>query len=105
MAEEPLGARPILVSQRLNAPELALIRGDESEFASECLSGDEHIIGANRTAGCFELHADDSRGLCICTVEGKQINRAGKEKLESSGVGFPPSALGHSVPKFEQDDA
>src|SRR5690625_3993716 len=96
-------AGPVLDNQAPDTGELAAVVGDQGEAPGPGLSGDQHVIGADRAALLGQLRPDLAGHPRILPIE-VEDRQIGKEQPEGFKVEVNlPAAIG-AVPEFVRHD-
>ena len=92
---------PVLDAEPRHALKLAGVVGDERQAAGQRLAGDQHVVGADRRAGCRQSRAQLARLARVLAVEVQHLELQGIHPREIFGRALP---LVGPVEEFVGDD-
>lgn len=92
---------PVLPVQFTDARELAHIRGDQNEFASQCLPGDQEIVCTDRAAALLQIRAHLPGQPSIRFLETGYLNGTCKKFTYARKIGLHLRTFGSAVQKLE----
>ena len=76
-------SRPVLPAQAGDPAELGCTRRDYRQSAPQCLTGDQQVVGANRSSDLLQGRAYPAGGLGVFVIEVQQIQFTGQQNTQA----------------------
>ena len=99
----PASGQPVLAAQPVDAGEFAGVAGHDDESTAARVTGDQHVVGADRPAGSFERGADIGGVARRAGVEGEDLD-ARRQPLDLDAILGRTRRLQRPEQEVGQDD-